>query len=392
MTTALADLPLETLRNPLAEYQRMLAVGSLSPDPVQEKVVFYLQEMADSLIPYLTFPTRRSLLKRVLPFHRSQEILPVRSLYVYGDVGRGKSMLMDLFYRSLPEGAKRRLHFHAFMMEVHQRIHRWRQESQGNQKEKDPIPPVARALASGMKMLCLDELQVTDVADAMILSRLFTALKENGVVVFITSNRAPEDLYQGGMQREHFMKFVHIIHAEWKIIELKSPHDYRLSKMRALQSTYLWPLGYQSEAQIEQAYQTLASAPEETTAIQVLGRTLTFPQTRDDLLRTSFQELCCQPLGAADYLAIAERFRTVILEDVPALSLEKRNEAKRFVTLIDALYDCKVKCIFSAEVPPEKLYPSGDGSFEFQRTVSRLMEMQSESYWQLHHCYTSTNE
>jgi cell division protein ZapE len=286
---------------------------------------------------------------------------------------------MDLFFAGAPVERKRRVHFHEFMQEAHQRIHLWR-KSNTVSKTSEPIRPTARGIAEDAWLLCFDEFQVQDIADAMILGRLFYALFELGVVVVATSNVAPDDLYKGGLQRELFVPFIGLIKNRLEVFGLEDGRDYRLQRA-AGERVYHTPTGPAAKAALDRAFQHLtegqAPKPDQLT---VLGRTLEVPQAARGVARFGFADLCGQPLGPGDYLAIAKRFHTVVVDDVPTLTPERRDEAKRFVTLIDALYEAHAKLFLSAEAPPETLYPAGDGSFEFRRTVSRLNEMQSAEY------------
>jgi len=296
-------------------------------------------------------------------------------------------MLMDLFFASAPVERKRRVHFHAFMGEAHGLIEAWRRgdaaarrERFGHQKGDDPIPPAAAVLAGQARLLCFDELQVTDIADAMILGRLFEALFERGVTVVATSNRAPDALYENGINRQLFLPFIDLLKAKLDVVRVAGPTDFRLDRLR---SARLWlsPIDPDSGRAFDGLWRSVTEDRAETSAtVDVLGRHVTFPRTVGPSLRTSFASLCGQALGPQDYLAVAARFETVFLEAIPLLSPDKRNEAKRFVTLIDALYEARVSLVALAAAEPEALYPSGDGAFEFQRTASRLEEMRSESW------------
>jgi cell division protein ZapE len=310
-----------------------------------------------------------------------------QSLYIFGGVGRGKSMLMALFYDACPIEHKRRVHFNMFMLEVHAFIHYWRK-----QNNIDAISALAKKIRASALVLCLDEFHVTDIADAMILERLFNKLFESGIIVVITSNRHPNDLYQGGLQREQFLNFTRLLQRESKTIELVAKEDYRLMHLHALEATYYFPLDAHASEFVQQSYNEFTNfAAMQAGVLQVMGRKVILSAVHGDIALTSFDELCVQPLGSADYLEIAREFSTLIMSKIPKLTAEKRNEAKRFMTLIDALYEHKVKLICTAEVPAKELYTEGDGSFEFRRTVSRLIEMQSESYLQSKHTGHSGN-
>ena len=311
----------------------------------------------------------------------------VRGLYLWGGVGRGKSMLMDLFHDTLRITDKRRVHFHAFMQEVHALLREERKKEAG-----DPIPPVAAALAKGLKVLAFDEMVVNNSADAMIMSRLFTALiMDEGVTVVTTSNRAPSELYKDGLNREHFLPFIALIEQELDVLPLNGPVDYRLERLAGM-PTWHTPLGDAATAQVREAFFRLTDYPPEDSLhvpsgeIDVGGgRKLFVPKNLKGVGVFSFKRLCAEARGAPDYLAIAAKFHTVILVGIPRMGPENRNEAARFVTLIDALYEYKVKLFATAEADPEELYEAGDGRFEFDRTISRLMEMQSEDYLALGH-------
>ncbi|MFZ5608074.1 MAG: cell division protein ZapE [Pseudomonadota bacterium] len=320
-----------------------------------------------------------------------------RGIYLWGGVGRGKSMLMDLFFAAAPIKAKRRVHFHQFMLEVHEAIHRFRAMSPSQKiafgaaaGSDDPIPPVARKIAVEASLLCFDEMQVGDVADAGILGRLFAALHERGVVVVATANRPPHELYKDGLNRAIILPFIALIEREWDVLPLNGPTDYRLARLSGVK-VYHVPNGRQATAALREAFFRLTDhcvddahkVPSEE--IEVQGRALFVPKSLKGVAVFSFKRLCMNPLGAADYLAIARRYHSVIIVGVPCMSKEMRNEAKRFTTLIDALYEYKVKLLMAADAMPEALYPAGDGAFEFARAVSRLNEMQSHAYLALGH-------
>ena len=328
-------------------------------------------------------PAKSSRLQHLLGGHLfgAKSAAEPRGIYLWGGVGRGKSMLMDLFYEHATVEPRRRVHFNEFMLEVHADIHRARQAS-----HDDPIPVVAGQVAAGAKLLCLDELQVRDVADAAILSRLFTGLLDHHVTVVATSNRPPRDLYDNGLNRQLFMPFIELLERRLDIIGLNGPVDYRLHRLGGM-PTYYTPNGPAATAALSEVFFRLTDYPVEDRAnvpsetLQVGGgRTLLVPKSLKGVAVFSFSRLCRQPLGTADYLAVARRYHTVILVGVPQLTPELRNEAARFVTLIDTLYEHNVKLLMAADAPPEMLYPAGDGAFEFERTVSRLMEMQSAAY------------
>ena len=352
----------------LAAYDALVATGELRPDPEQAAAAARL----DTLATDLEHPRRTGFLRR-------KAVIP-RGVYLWGDVGRGKSMLMDLFFARLTIEKKRRVHFAEFMIEVHGRIAIERRKEAG-----DPIAPVATALAEEVRCLAFDEMMVTNSPDAMILSRLFTHLIEAGVTVVATSNRAPADLYKDGLNREHFLPFIALIERRLDVLALNGPVDYRRDRLGA-QDTWLVPNGPAATAQLSAAFFRLTDFPVEDAAnvpseqLAVQGRTLRVPKALKGVAVFSFKRLCAEARGAADYLAIARRYHTVILVGVPVLGPENRNEAARFVALIDALYEYRVKLLAAADAEPDALYPAGYGRFEFQRTVSRLEEMRSEDY------------
>lgn len=298
-----------------------------------------------------------------------------KGLYMWGGVGRGKSMLMDWFYEEAEIESKSRVHFHAFMLDVHRRIGKARKTGDG-----DPIAPVAKSIAKEARLLCFDEFHVTDITDAMILSRLFEALWSRGVVVVATSNRAPDGLYENGLNRPLFEPFIDMMDGFMIIHEFAGQTDHRLRQLTAA-PVYYAPLGRAAASSLDAAWKRLTGgAVPRPTTLRVNARDVVLSRTAACVARTSFHRLCADTLGAADYIHLAHAFQTLILEDVPQMGPENRNEAKRFVTLIDALYETRTKLIISAAVPPEDLYAHGDGSFEFERTASRLIEMRSEDY------------
>jgi cell division protein ZapE len=356
-------------------YNALLDSGRIVPDGAQERLV---ERMAMVQREWLSAASGGGLLRRL--FGGDDSPGTSQGLYLWGDVGRGKSLLMDVFYDTTSITPKRRVHYHAFMMDVHARIHAWRESSHAT-GASDPLPPLADALADEARLMCFDELQVTDIADAMILGRLFTLLLERGVRVVFTSNRKPDSLYLHGLQRERFLPFIALIHERLTVLELASAEDYRLRQLRAMQEVYIVAPPAKARPRMDCAFSQLTqdAAPQPATA-DVQGHRLHIPACHGDVARFSFADLCAHALGAADYAYIANAFKTVLLDDIPVLSPEKRNEAKRFVTLIDTLYEHRTKLICSAAASPDALYPSGDGSFEFARTASRLIEMQSEKY------------
>ncbi|NOZ41961.1 MAG: cell division protein ZapE, partial [Alphaproteobacteria bacterium] len=314
-----------------------------------------------------------------------------KGLYIHGDVGRGKSMVMDLFFDTAPVIKKRRVHFHAFMLEIHRAMHDWlymdkpqRVKLYGADSD-DPIPPLAGKIAGRSLLLCFDEFHVNDVTDAMILGRLFRNLIARGVVMVVTSNRPPDDLYPGGLNRGLFLPSIDMIKHKLEVLSLNGPTDYRMERLQGIK-VYYYPLGDEATKALSEAFWRLTDhevadrsqvGPED---LPVGGRIIHVPVADRGVAVFSFKKLCGAALGAAGYLEIAWRYHTVIMVGIPHLGPEMRNEAKRFATLIDVLYENNVKFLCCAEVPPQKLYPEGQGEFEFQRTVSRLIEMQSQDY------------
>ncbi|MEO8618664.1 MAG: cell division protein ZapE [Sphingomicrobium sp.] len=351
-------------------YAALVAAGELKPDRDQHQAALALDRFASAFAP------RKSLFGRLFGSD------PVNSgLYLWGGVGRGKSMLMDLAFDHVPITPKRRTHFAPFMIEVHERLRAARKVADG-----DPVIHVAEAIAEEVRFLAFDEMMVTNPADAMIMSRLFTALIEAGVAIVTTSNRPPSDLYRDGLNRELFLPFIALIERKLDVLPLNGPTDYRLDRLRGL-DTWLVPNGAEATAKLSEAFFRLTDYPVEdrdhvpSEELDVGGgRRLHVPKSLKGVAVFSFKRLCGEARGAADYLAIARRFHTVIIVGIPMLTREMRNEAARFVTLIDALYEHRVKLLAAADAEPAGLYPAGDGNFEFQRTISRLEEMQSADY------------
>jgi cell division protein ZapE len=360
-------------------YDALVSGGELKPDADQRAAAIRLTRLQEELE---AAPKRGSVLWRML--RKAPE--PVRGVYLWGGVGRGKSMLMDLLRDCLDGPAKRRIHFHEFMLDVHARLRVARESESG-----DPIPPVASALASEVRVLLFDEMVVNNMADAAIMSRLFAALLDAGVTLVATSNRAPDDLYRDGLNRELFLPFIALLQDRLDVLSLNGPTDYRLDRLGGAHTWYV-PNDDATTARLREIFFRLtdyppedsANVPSEELAISG-GRTLHVPKSLKGVAVFSFKRLCAEARGASDYLAIARRFHTVIIVGIPIMGPDMRNEAARFVTLIDELYEHKVKLIAGADAEPAGLYPAGDGSFEFDRTVSRLMEMQSDDYLALGH-------
>jgi len=357
-------------------YRERLEQG-LKPDPAQAAAVDALCRLEGELNAQ-SEPSFLSFLKKPKA---------LKGVYLWGPVGRGKSMLMDLFFDSAPVEKKRRAHFYAFMAEVHGLIDQWRKGDAaerrrvfGEHRGDDPIAPTAALIASQARLLCFDELQVTDIADAMILGRLFEALFEAGVTLVATSNRPPDDLYKDGINRQLFLPFIDLIKERLEVVAVKGPSDYRLDRLRGAE-VYLAPEDAAHRAAFERLWaDQLDGQPETPATLEVLGRKLIYQRTMSGLLRATFDELCVAALGPQDYLAIAERFHTVFLDGVPRLDPARRNEARRLGTLIDELYQAEAKLVVLAAAEPDDLYPSGDGAFEFERTASRLHEMRSAAW------------
>jgi cell division protein ZapE len=364
-------------QGPLAAYRALRREGDLRHDAGQLLAAEKLQSLHNALRGYRPAGDGGGWKARLGLARRRAE--PPQGLYIFGNVGTGKSMLMDLFFQSAPVEHKRRVHFHAFMQEVQERLHAWRQDP-ANKGKADPLPVIAGELAEEAWLLCFDEFHVVNIADAMILGRLFETLFARGVVVVATSNWPPDRLYEGGLQREHFLPFIALVKERLDVLELDSGVDYRLQRLKDI-TAYHAPLGPRAEAALDKAFAELTEGAEPAPdRLHYKGRVIPVPLAARGVARFSFAELCEQPLGPGDYLAIAGLFHTLVLSGVPTLSAEKRNEARRFMTLIDALYEHRVKLVVSAAAPPERLYPAGDGAVEFQRTVSRLQEMRSADY------------
>ena len=377
-----------TGKGPLANLAARRAAGEIHADPVQEKVVLRLQAIHDQLAAMANAqPVKTGFLARLGFGHAAKPPEGPHGLYIWGSVGRGKSMLMDLFFADAPVAKKRRVHFHEFMLEVQARLHRRREElaARGAPPESDTIVPIGKEIAAETRLLCFDEFQVTNIADAMILGRLFETLFEEGITVIATSNRAPDDLYKNGLQRDRFLPFIELVKQRLEVLELGGSQDYRMGRLREF-DLYLTPLGAWATKKLDEAFRALSNGADgEPRLLRTQGRNVEVPRAAPGVAMAHFMDWCAKPMGAADFLCIADNFHTVIVAEIPKMGPDSKDKAVRFVTMIDTFYERKVKFICSAAANPGGLYPEGDGSFEFQRTVSRLMEMQSPEYLNLDH-------
>ena len=360
-------------------YEKLIAAGQIELDPNQMNLVSLLDDLLASLEKKRL--SRKSSSLGWLFSKKAPEA--VKGVYIWGDVGRGKSMLMDMFFDILPHKRKRRAHFNDFMQDAQERIHEHRQAlKRGETKEEDPIPIVAEALAEEASVLCFDEFTVTDIADAMILGRLFEAMFEEGVVIVATSNVEPENLYSNGLNRKIFLPFIALLTENVNVFNLDARTDFRLEKLDQA-PVYNTPLNSKTKKAMDETWLRLTGTNELTPdTLEIKGRKLEIPQTAGGVARISFKTLCLEPRSAADYLAIARNYHTVFLEEIPVMQREDHNAAKRFILLIDTLYDNHIRIVASAEAKPEKLYAASSGTeaFEFKRTISRLHEMQSREY------------
>ncbi len=373
-------------QGPLAAYQSRLATGDIQPDPVQAATIALLHDLWTRLRNYDPAPPEPTngggLFSRLLRRTATPPPAPPLGLYLVGEVGRGKSMMMDLFFDSAEVARKRRIHFHRFMQEAHARVHAWRQ---ANPNGTDPIPPLADTIVAEAALLCFDEFQVTNIADAIILGRLFQALFARGVVVVATSNVPPDDLFKGQPGRDAFLPFIAILKQHVSVVRVDADRDYRRQRMRGMPTWHV-PADGRADRALDEAFALLTdNAAPEPSSLTIMGRTLKVPIAAKGVARFDFSALCGTALGAGDYLAIATAFHTLILDAIPRLSPDNYDEARRFITLVDTLYDQRVKLIASADAQPDQLYRRGENAKMFERTASRLDEMQSEDWWEQPH-------
>jgi cell division protein ZapE len=362
-------------------YAANVAAGRIERDDAQLVIVKRMTELEARIAEYSL--TRKSSALGWLFASRERALPPIKGIYIYGDVGRGKTMLMDLFFEGCPVARKRRAHFHEFMLDVHERIYAIRQKVKfGEHADEDPIRLVAEELAAETSLLCFDEFHVTDIADAMILGRLFAQLFERGIIVVATANVPPDELYKDGLNRALFLPFIDMLNARMDVIQLSARTDFRLEKLVG-QPVWYVPDDAAADVSLDQAWRRLGGG-ERGGAVElaVKGRSVHVPRAFMGVARFSFHDLCEEPLAAADYLRIAREFHTVILDHVPVMTYDDRDAAKRFIILIDTFYDMNVKLIASATAAPDALYHADEGfeAREFKRTASRLIEMRSQAY------------
>jgi len=370
-------------RGPLPAFRAMVAAGELKPDAAQQRTAVRLQALWQQLRGYdppPRPPNGASLFSRLL--RRDPPPEPPNGLYIVGEVGRGKSMLMDLFFDAADVPRRQRIHFHRFMQNVHARFHAFRRE---NPDIEDPIPPLADAIAAEAALLCFDEFQVNDIADAMLLGRLFQALFDRGVVVVTTSNVAPDDLFKGQPGRDAFLPFIALLKRRLDVLMMDAGRDFRRERLRGMR-TWLVPADARADRELDRAFAELTGgAVGKPETLEVMGRSLTIPLAAAGVARCDFDLLCGTALGAGDYLALATRYHTLILDGIPRLSPDNYDKARRFIVLIDTLYDHRVKLLASAEAMPDQLYQRGENARMFERTASRLDEMQSQDWLELAH-------
>ena len=369
-------------QGPYDKYQKLLSTLELDPDPEQEKACEVLQALFDKLTAEKEEKPKPNLFQRLTRSDKKEDFKPpIKGVYMFGGVGRGKSMLMDLFFDSLPEMVKaRRVHFHEFMIEVHDYIHSRRMAEDGMGSVDQALPSLADLILRQYDVLCFDEFHVTDITDAMILGRLFKILFENDMIVVATSNWEPDRLYEGGLQRERFLPFISLLKSRVRTLHLDSPHDYRVMGIK-IEGTYFTPLNSKAKKAADSVFSELTQGDKgDVVTLSVKGREIKVKESAKGIARFTFAELCERPYGAEDYLTITKNFHTLFIEGIPKMGYDRRNEAKRFMNLIDALYEGRRRVIITAAAAPEKLYSGHDHAFEFERTVSRLIEMQSDSY------------
>jgi cell division protein ZapE len=362
------------LPTPLEIYNSELKKGAIQEDRHQKKAIEALQKL------YSQLQKKSCVLSLIRNLNKRTPA--TKGVYLHGGVGRGKSMLMDMFFETIPDDiGKRRVHFHEFMIEVHDFMHKQRKAKKGKDAEAESVLlKFAVELGKNVRVLCFDEFHVTDIADAMILGRLFSRLFEQGLIVVATSNWSPESLYEGGLQRDLFLPFIGLLKKHSNVVEVDGPVDFRLQCLTDT-GVYFSPLDGNARKAIENAFVRLSNGAKTYDEIlHVKGREIKVPSVAKGIARFSFSDLCEKPLGAEDYILIASSYHTVFIEDIPELGADNRNEAKRFMNLVDALYEHKTKLVVSAETLPEKIYKEGDHNFEFMRTSSRLREMQGEEY------------
>lgn len=372
---------LQTHATVMQRYDHLVETGAIVRDSAQIAVAEALDRLIDE-ISDKRLASKSSALGWLFA-KRRPSLAPVRGLYIHGDVGRGKTMLMDIFFELLGIRRKRRVHFNDFMADAQDRIQKHRQDRKEEKNNSDdPIPPVAKALAEEAWVLCFDEFSITDIADAMIVSRLFSALFAEGLVLVATSNVAPHDLYRDGLNRQLFLPFIALLGRHTDVVSLDAEKDYRLEKISKL-PVFMTPADAETDLKMDEAWEVMTrGARTDQILLPVKGRDLPVPRAAGTAARFTFADLCEKPLGARDYLAIASRFATIFIDRVPVLAANKRNEAKRFILLIDTLYDHNIRLVASAAAPPDQLYEARNGTeaFEFGRTVSRLVEMQSRDW------------
>ncbi len=372
--------PVGGLTGPLPFYRARLAADDLLPDSAQALAIERLQDLWHRLSTYEPpgNGNGHGFLARLWPRRNAEDAVAPNGLYLVGNVGRGKSMLMDLFFSTVPLARKRRVYFDRFMQDVHARLHARAAVAQ------DPLPPLADALAAEAVLLCFDELEINDIADALLLGRLFEALFARGVIMVATSNTPPDELFKDRPGRDAFLPFIAVLKRHLDLLVIEGERDWRRERLPRM-SIWNVPADGEARAVLDTAFAELAAAPPEPRRLVVMGRQLLVPRAAAGVVRFSFAELCEQPLGPGDYLALATHFNTLLLDDIPELDPERFDEARRFITLVDVLYDHRVKLVASAATEPDRLFPAGEGASAFRRTASRLIEMQTPEYLALPH-------